>query len=143
MPKVTIELEENFKTDITARSHTLRADEPTDKGGDDTGPTPYELLLASIGACSAITMRLYAQRKGWPLEGVEIEIGHERVHADDCVECEKKEGRAYVDVIKKRFLLKGDLTREQKARIAEIGGRCPVQKTVENGAHFIEEVAID
>jgi putative redox protein len=143
MPKVTVRMVDNFKTDITARTHNIKSDEPVDKGGDDTGPTPYELLLSSIAACSAITMRIYSRRKGWPLESVEIEVEHERVHADDCVECEKKEGHAYIDVIRKRFVLHGDLSPEQRARIAEIGGRCPVQKTVAHGVHFIEEVAVD
>ena len=143
MPKVSLRLEENYKVDLVARTHSLRADEPVDKGGDDTGPTPYELLLASIAACSAITMRLYAGRKGWDLQAAEIEVEHERVHADDCVECEKVEGQGYVDLIKKRIVLHGNLTPEQRARIAEIGGRCPVQKTIEKGAHFVEEVAAE
>jgi uncharacterized OsmC-like protein len=143
MARVSVTLRENFKSDIKIRSHKLRADEPTDKGGDDTGPTPYEMLLASIGACAAITMRLYARRKGWPLEEVEVEVEYERVHADDCVECEKAEGKNHVDLMKMRYILHGDLTPEQRARIAEIGGRCPVHKTVEDGAHFLEEVAVD
>ena len=87
-------------------------------------------LLAALGSCTTMTMRMYADRKGWPLDGVRIALSHGRVHAKDCGDCESTEGR--VDVIEKRVILEGDLTEEQRARILQIGGRCPVHRTLTN-----------
>jgi putative redox protein len=113
---------------IQARGHTLLADEPVAVGGTDTGPDPYELLLASLGACTSMTVRMYASRKGWPLAGVAVRLRHQKVHADDCADCEKT--TAYLDLIEKEIDLTGDLSAEQRARLLEIADRCPVHRTL-------------
>lgn len=114
---------------ISARGHELHVDEPLQAGGTDTGPTPYELLLGALGACTAMTLRLYADRKGWPLAAVSVELSHSRIHAEDCAECETRDG--FLDQIDKRLRLEGPLDAEQRARLAEIAERCPVQRTLQ------------
>jgi putative redox protein len=113
---------------IEVGEHQLVADEPVPAGGTDTGPNPYELLLSALGACTAITVRLYAQRKGWQLDGVEVRLSHERIHADDCAECETRDG--FVHRITKSLALYGPLDAEQRERLADIAKRCPVQQTL-------------
>ncbi len=120
---------DHFPTFITMGGrHTLTADEPRDVGGADNGPNPYELLLASLAACKLITLRMYADRKGWPLTEARIELTQERVHAEDCEDCESKD--AFVHVIQTTLHLDGDLTPEQRARIFEIADKCPVHRTL-------------
>lgn len=120
---------DRFPTTITAGAHTLRADEPESAGGSDSGPTPYDLLLASLGACTAITLRMYADRKQWPLEGVTVRLGLERVHAKDCDDCESEAG--WVTRIQRVVELAGEaLTDEQRTRLREIADRCPVHRTL-------------
>jgi uncharacterized OsmC-like protein len=115
---------------IQIRNHHLLADEPLSGGGNDAGPNPYELLLSALGACTAMTVRLYAARKGWPLEGVEVALQHERIHAEDCADCETREG--FLDKITKQLTLLGpQLDDEQRQRLFEIAERCPVQRTLQ------------
>jgi len=113
---------------INTSDHELIADEPEDVGGANQGPNPYEYLLAALGSCTAITIRMYAERKQIPLDGVEVTLDHRRMHAEDCAECESKQG--FVDRIDRRIALKGDLTDEQRQRLLEIADRCPVHKTL-------------
>lgn len=113
---------------IQARKHTLLADEPVAVGGTDTGPDPYELLLASLGACTSMTVQMYAKQKGWPLASVTVRLRHSKVHAQDCADCEQASG--YVDVIEKYVDVTGELTAEQRARLLEIADRCPVHRTL-------------
>ncbi|HEX9668808.1 MAG TPA: bifunctional alpha/beta hydrolase/OsmC family protein [Thermoanaerobaculia bacterium] len=113
---------------IVARRHRLRADEPEAAGGTDTGPTPYDLLVAALGACTGMTLRLYAERKGLPLEGVRVRLRHGRIHAADCAACETKEGK--VDRIERDIELLGQLAPEQRQRLLEIADRCPVHRTL-------------
>jgi putative redox protein len=113
---------------ITAGPHHLLADEPEDHGGGDVGPNPYELLLASLGACTGMTLRMYADRKQWPLERVRVRLSHEKIHAEDCRDCETKEGK--VDRIKRLLVLEGDLSDQQRQRLVEIADRCPVSRTL-------------
>ncbi len=108
--------------------HRLRADEPREAGGDDLGPNPYELLLMSLGACTAITLRLFARRKQWPLERVVVRLRHGRIHAEDCADCETKIG--LVDRIEREIELEGALDASQRARLMEIADKCPVHKTL-------------
>jgi putative redox protein len=115
---------------IEVRSHLLTADEPEDAGGSDLGPNPYELLLSALGACTAITVRMYAQRKGWPLESIEVALQHERIHAEDCADCETRDG--FLDKITKNISLFGALDAEQRQRLMEVSERCPVQKTLQH-----------
>jgi putative redox protein len=116
------------------RGHRLTADEPRDAGGDDAGPNPYELLLSALGACTAMTVRMYAQRKGWPLESIEVALQHERIHAEDCANCDTREG--FLDQITKNMSLYGPLDANQRLRLVEIAERCPVQRTLEHEVHI-------
>ena len=115
---------------IRARNLTFSADEPLDKGGTNLGPTPYELLLAGLGACTSITLRMYAGRKEWPLDAVRVTLRHDRVHAKDCEDCDKDTGM--IDVIDKKLELEGDLSDEQRERLLAIAARCPVHRTLLN-----------
>jgi putative redox protein len=121
---------EGFAQEVIARSHRLRGDEPEAVGGTDTGPTPYDLLLAALGTCTSMTVRMYAERKGWPLTGVRVTLSHERIHARDCAECDKKEGR--IDRIERSIRFLGELDEAQRARLGEIADLCPVHKTLTN-----------
>ncbi len=121
---------EGLAQEITAEGHRLVADEPVGVGGTDRGPTPYGLLLASLGACTSMTLRMYARRKQWPLEDVEVRLRHGRVHAKDCEDCEKPKGM--VDEIHRVITMKGPLDDEQRARLMEIADKCPVHRTLTN-----------
>lgn len=117
-----------FAQEIVVGPHRLTGDEPVASGGTDTGPTPYDLLLASLGACTSMTVGLYARRKQWPLEAVTVRLRHARIHAEDCAECETREGM--IDRIDVDVELAGRLTDEQRARLGEIAERCPVHRTL-------------
>lgn len=116
-----------FAQEIRAGHHTIGADEPIGVG-DDTGPTPYDLLLASLGACTSMTLRMYADRQGWPLERVSVTLTHDRSHADDCRDPERKP--CIVDNISRSLELHGPLSDEQRARLLEIAEKCPVHRTL-------------
>ncbi len=126
-----------YTTQITTEHHTLISDEPRPEG-DDLGPTPYELLLAGLGACTSMTLLMYARRKGWPLAGVQIELEHDRVHASDCADCEGTAGR--LEVIRRRIHLEGDLSADQRERLAEIARKCPVHKTLTAPPEVLDEL---
>src|SRR5438874_1917361 len=117
-----------FSTVVEAGQHTVLADEPTDAGGADSGPSPYDLLLAALGSCTVMTVRLYAGRKGWPLDDVSVTLAHDRIHAADCADCETGDG--HVDRISREITLTGDLTAEQRDRLLRIAERCPVHRTL-------------
>jgi uncharacterized OsmC-like protein/pimeloyl-ACP methyl ester carboxylesterase len=122
--------EGTFPQRIRVGRHEFRADEPVSYGGTDSGPSPYDLLTAALGACTSMTLRLYAQRKGWPLEHVSVRLRHHKVHAQDCADCETKTGK--VDVIDRELFVQGPLDEEQRARLIEIADRCPVGRTLES-----------
>jgi putative redox protein len=118
-----------FTQEIIAGPHQLPADEPKGVGGNDEGPTPYDLLLAALGSCTSITVTMYAQRKGWPLQGVRTWLRHSRIHAQDCAECETKEGK--LDHIELEIRLEGPLlSEEQRTKLLEIAEKCPVHRTL-------------
>jgi uncharacterized OsmC-like protein/pimeloyl-ACP methyl ester carboxylesterase len=117
-----------FQQEVTVGSHRFLADEPTDVGGLDSGPGPYDLVLAGLGACTAMTLRLYAERKALPLERVTVELSHSRIHAADCEHCETKEGM--LDRIERAIALSGNLDQEQRKRLLEIADKCPVHRTL-------------
>jgi putative redox protein len=117
-----------LKQEITAGKHKFHADEPADAGGSDAGPDPYSLLLASLGACTAMTLQLYARRKQWPLERVEVSLRNERIHASDCEDCVSEDGM--ITRIERYISLSGPLSGEQRARLLEIAQRCPVHRTL-------------
>lgn len=117
-----------FAQSVEIGSHRLKGDEPVAAGGTDTGPSPYDFILAALGTCTSMTIGLYARRKKWPLQDVTVSLHHSKIHATDCAECETKEGkidRIYVDI-----KLTGDLTDEQRAKLMEIADRCPVHQTL-------------
>ena len=117
-----------FQQDVHSGRHHLTADEPVDVGGDDSGPGPYDLLLAALGACTSMTLRLYADQKKLPLRRVEVRLRHDRIYAADCAECETKEG--LLDHIERVITLEGDLDAKQRARLMEIADKCPVHRTL-------------
>ncbi len=129
------ERERALTRDVYTGAHHLCADEPRRLGGADRGPNPYELLLAALGACTSMTVRMYAERKSLPLETVEVRLRHARVHAEDCDECESTEG--YVDRIERVVHLAGELDEAQHQRLLEIADRCPVHKTLHNEIHIV------
>jgi uncharacterized OsmC-like protein len=117
-----------YGQNISVGPHGIQADEPRDVGGNDEGPNPYELLLAALGACTSMTVRMYAERKQWPLQGVEVRLAHSRIHAEDCAECETKQGM--LDRIDAEITFIGDLSDEQRHRLMEIANICPVHRTL-------------
>ena len=119
---------DHFRTEIATNRHHLVADEPSEFGGSDQGPSPYDYLLTSLGACTSITLRMYADRKKWPLEGITIRLKHDKIHAADCEECETKIGK--VDRIERLITLEGNLDEEQRNRLLEIADKCPVHRTL-------------
>lgn len=140
MPRVTVRSTEGLRQEIEAGRHRLVADEPVSSGGGDTGPDPYALLAAALGACTSMTLRLYAQRKGWPLEGVVVELSHEKVHAKDCGDCEGRQG--IIDRMERRIRLSGPLAPDQVAKLAEIARKCPVHKTLLAGIVVADDVQL-
>ncbi len=140
MTEVVVSSCEGFKQEIWAGRHTLVADEPTAVGGTDEGPSPYELLLASLGACTSMTLYLYAQRKKWPLERVEIRLRHQREEVEDCVHCETEE--RLLDHVEKEIVVSGPLTPEQVERLGEIAEKCPVNRTLKKAIRTTQEIRL-
>ncbi|MEW6690032.1 MAG: bifunctional alpha/beta hydrolase/OsmC family protein [Pseudomonadota bacterium] len=126
--RVTEAGEGKFAQLIQADRHRLRADEPSSVGGDDSGPGPYDLLLAGLGACTSMTVRMYAAQKQWPLARVTVDLKHDKVHAADCAECETREGK--IDRIERVVTLEGELDDAQRQRLLEIANKCPVHRTL-------------
>jgi putative redox protein len=124
-----------FRTELRVRTHALTADEPTTIGGTDAGPTPYELLLAALSGCMAMTLRMYADRKQWPLEGIHVQLRTARSHEVDCENCETE--RVGIGRIERRVDLAGPLTEEQRQRLLAIADRCPVKQTLERGIEIV------
>ncbi len=117
-----------FTTKITAAGHELTADEPTDAGGADTGPSPYDLLLAALGSCTVMTVRVYARRRKYPLTGITVTLSHGRIHAEDCANCATRIG--FLDRISREIALTGELTEAERADLLRVADKCPVQRTL-------------
>ena len=127
--KVSVESESpDFLANISAGRHRLQADEPLSAGGQDAAASPYELLLAALGACKVITVRMFAKRKGWPLRGVQLNLSHAKVHAEDCANCDRAD--SLIDQIDVEIKLQGELSAEQRERLLTIAERCPVHRTL-------------
>lgn len=127
-----------FRADATVRSHRLSVDEPVAQGGADSGPTPYEYLLIALGGCTAMTLRLYANRKRWPLEEATVSLRQARSYEEDCEQCVDR--TVGITRIQRRIDLTGALSDEQRARLLEIADRCPVKQTL-NGQIRVETIA--
>jgi len=126
---------DRYRSDIWARGHRCVSDEPPSKGGQGLGPTPYDFLIGSLGACTTMTLRMYADRKEWPLEAVRVRLRHQKVHADDSDEAGKSS--ALIDRVECEIELHGDLSDEQRARLMEIADRCPVHRTLKGDISVI------
>ena len=124
-----------YRSRVEARTHVQELDEPTSVGGTDAGPTPYEALLGALGGCTVITLRMYADRKGWPLEAVRVRLRQARAHEPDCENC------ATTDVgphrVEREIELEGPLTDEQRARLLQVADRCPVKQALERGVQVV------
>jgi putative redox protein len=147
--KGTVEVNElagGLSQQIRTPTHEFRADEPSSvPGGNGTGPDPYELLLASLGACTSMTLRMYANRKQWPVENIQVRLSHERIHAKDCQDCELEadrgnDGSSFVDLIRKQITIKGAVDETQLQRLHEIADRCPVHRSLMNEKHIKTEI---
>ena len=122
----------NLKNEIRIGKHRIIGDEPHCSGGEDEGPDPYGFLLAALGTCISMTLTLYAGRKKWPLEGVEVRLSHDKVYWEDCEECDQTDGEAgtMLDRIKKEVILQGPLDDAQRERLLDIATKCPVHRSL-------------
>jgi uncharacterized OsmC-like protein/fermentation-respiration switch protein FrsA (DUF1100 family) len=128
-----------FQQDVAVGPHRLLADEPSTAGGEDTGPGPYDFVLAGLGACTSMTMRLYAERKSLPLERVTVTLKHSKIHAEDCAECETKTGM--LDQIDRVIAMEGALDAEQRKKLMEIADKCPVHRTLTSEIRIVTQAA--
>lgn len=119
-----------FTQQITADGHAWVADEPKSAGGGDTGPDPYELLLSALGACTSMTLRMYAERKGWDVRSIRVHLTHDRVYAEDCASCDATTGQ--LDRIVREISVEGDLDDDQRASLLAIADKCPVHRTLQS-----------
>ncbi|MFC7357632.1 alpha/beta fold hydrolase [Jejudonia soesokkakensis] len=128
--------DDGFTTLLKLGNHYLKADEPVRVGGDDYGPTPYELLAGSLSACTAMTIQMYAKRKKWTVENVQVHTSYSKDYATDCEDCETNDG-AKIDTFKREIVLSGDLDETQRKRLLQIADKCPVHKTLETTTQII------
>jgi putative redox protein len=135
MKQITATLDSGFAVRLSNGRHEWGADEPTDAGGSDTGPDPYELLLGSLGACTCITISWYCRNKGLPLESVRATYDFSRIHAADCEDCDIPD-KGFIDKVTSDIEIIGEFDDAQKKRLAEIAERCPVHKTLQHGIVF-------
>ena len=125
----------DFLENIRVGRHLLQADEPVSAGGRDAAPTPYDLLLAALGSCKVVTLRMYAKRKNWPLEAVHVDLSHSREHAEDCANCGGE--TRLIDHIQVEIRLVGELSHEQRRSLLAIAEKCPVQRTLASGVRIV------
>ncbi len=137
MAKIVAELTSGTQVRLSNGRHTWRADEPPEASGTDLGPTPYELLIGALAACTCITLALYCRHKGIPLKAVTATYDHDKVHADDCAECEDPK-KGFIDRIESRVRIAGDFDEAQRKRLAQIVERCPVHKTLAAGVTMVD-----
>lgn len=139
MARITAILESGTRVSVSAGKHSWYADEPADLGGTDEGPTPYELLLGSLAACTTLTLRLYANHKGIDLRWIKAEYEFDRVHAKDCEECENPDS-GKIERVRAQVTIGGTFDEEQRKRLEQIVGRCPVHKTLTHGMQIFDRV---
>ena len=128
--------DDDFTTEMKLGNHYFRADEPLRVGGNDFGPTPYELLAGSLSACTAMTIQMYAKRKGWAIANVQVHTSYSRTYAKDCVSCEDDPSNK-IDTFTRIIKLEADLDEKQRARILQIADKCPVHKTLHNDTQVL------
>jgi putative redox protein len=126
---ITAKSKDGLQVEIYTGRHGLIADEPLDAGGEDAGPSPYDYLLSSLAACTIMTLHLYARRKGWPLEAVEVKLETDKIYAKDCEDCES-DPNAKVDIIERELTIHGNLEKDQLDRLVQIADKCPVHRTL-------------
>lgn len=141
MSLVSVHLGSSLRAHVDTADHQFFVDEPVEAGGENSGPSPYEFLLAALGACTAMTLRLYADRKQWDLQRVRVELSHERQHLKDCEDCTGEEKGPFLDRVARRVHLEGNLDDEQRARLLEIAERCPVHRTLTGTVRITSELA--
>jgi putative redox protein len=128
-----------FQQTVSIGLHRMLADEPVAAGGEDTGPGPYDFVLAGLGACTSMTMRLYADRKSLPLERTTVTLKHSKIYAQDCADCETRQGM--LDQIERVIAMEGNLDAEQRKRLLEIADKCPVHRTLTSEIHIVTRPA--
>ena len=136
MKEILVKYVRNLQQEAKMGQHSLIIDEPKEFGGDGKGPDPYDLLLAALGGCTALTLLSYARRKGIPLDGLQIKLAHDKIYANDCEECSTVEGK--LDKITKTIYFQGPLSVEQKENLLEIAKRCPVHRTLTSENRIID-----
>jgi len=136
MAVVTVQSKENLKQEIASGKNRILADEPVEAGGADEGFDPYSLLLAALGACTSMTLKLYAKNKGWDLRAVNVTLRHEKIHAADCADCETKDAK--IDRIWREIKLEGELSSEQQVSLREIAKRCPIHRTLTSEISIVD-----
>ncbi len=141
MSTITADLTHGYDVEISNGRHTWRADEPPEVGGTDEGPTPYELLLGAVAACTCITLSMYAQRKEIAVTSISAQYTFDKIHADDCGFCDD-EAQGFIDTVTSEIFVEGDFTEAQRTRLAEVATRCPVHKTLERGITFSDRVTV-
>jgi len=124
-----------YRAEVRAGAHAFVTDEPAAVGGTDKGPTPYDYLLGALGGCTAMTLRMYADRRGWPLEGVRVRLRTSRSHAEDCEGCDT--ASVGITWLEREVELSGPLTEDQRHRLLQIADRCPVKQTLERGIRVV------
>ena len=139
MATVTAEIGAGTEVTVKVRQFSLTGDEPLSSGGTDRGPTAYEILLSGLASCIAVTLRLYANHKGIALEGVSVSLTFDRIHADDCLDCDER-ADGWVERIQSDVVIRGDFDDAQRTRLTQVAQRCPVHKTLDNGVHFTDTV---
>lgn len=141
MRTITADLRSGTRVEIRNGRHVWYADEPVDKGGIDEAPNPYEMLLGSLAACTCITISYYAARKGLSLHSVSVRYTYDRIHADDCEDCESTDN-GWLELVTSEIFIEGQFDDAQRARLREIAVRCPVHKTLEKGVRFKDSVTV-
>lgn len=121
---------DSFATELAVATHSLVADEPADRGGTGLGPSPYDLLSAALASCTSMTLKMYATRRSLPLESVTVRVRHDKLHIEDCADCESESSR--VDEFRREISLEGDLDDAQRQRLLEIAEKCPVHRTLQS-----------
>lgn len=130
MSEVVVTSLENLRNEVRyGAGHSFITDEPVAAGGEDAGPDPYTLMLAALGSCISMTLKLYARRKQWPLESVTVHLRQSRIHSKDCQECTQDQA-GFVHRIERKVSITGPLSEEQRARLQEIAHKCPVHRTL-------------